>query len=59
MSSFKCLFPDYDLEMLVGFLENLELCHRVNLSGISTNLRSRITHLPINHSEEYLFFHHY
>ena len=38
-SSLQKLFPQYDLEMLVGFLESLEFGHRVNLSGITTNLQ--------------------
>ena len=33
----QSLFPQYN-EMLVGFLQTLELCHRVNLSGVTTNL---------------------
>ena len=37
-STLKQLFPQYNLEMLVGFLQTLELCHCVNLSGIETNL---------------------
>ena len=37
-SSLKNLFPLYDLEMLLGFLETLEVCHCVNLSRITTNL---------------------
>ena len=54
-SSLQQLFPDYDLEMLVGFLETLELCHRVNLSASSTNLVSRETHTS-GDTESYLFF---
>ena len=44
-SSLKQLFPQHNLEMLVNVLEILELCHRVNLSGTSTNLQS-IENLP-------------
>ena len=44
-SSLQQLFSDYNLEMIVGFLEALELCHRVNLSATSTNLMSRETHI--------------
>ena len=33
-STLKQLFPQYNLEMLVGFIQTLELCHCVNLSGI-------------------------
>ena len=39
-STLKQLFPQYNLEMLVGLLQTLELCHHVNLSGIETNLQS-------------------
>ena len=42
-SSLQELFPSYNLEMLISFLENLELCHCVSLSGASTNLKSRST----------------
>ena len=56
-SSLQRLFPDYDLEMLVGFLEVLELCHRVDLSGTSTNLMSRNTHISRSgDAAGYLFF---
>ena len=41
--------------MLVGFLEVFELCHRVDLSGTSTNLVSRETHTS-GDAESYLFF---
>ena len=54
-SSLQRLFPDYDLEMLVGFLEVLELCHRVNLSATSTNLTSKENHVS-GDTEGYLFF---
>ena len=39
-SALQRLFPQYDIEMLTGFLETLDLCHCVNLSGITTNLHS-------------------
>ena len=39
-SALQKLFPQYDIEMLTGFLQTLDLCHRVNLSGIATNLKS-------------------
>ena len=47
-------FPHYNLKMLVDFLQRLELCHRVNLSGNTTILQSIETYL---HKDEcYLFF---
>ena len=55
-SSLKSVFPQYNLEMLVGFLQNLELCHRVNLSGITTNLLSNESSLPSGVDEFFLFF---
>ena len=55
-SSLQRLLPDYDLEMLVEFLEVLQLCHRVNLSGISTNLTGRETHTSDGDTEGCLFF---
>ena len=39
-SALHQLFPQYDIEMLTGFLQTLDLCHHVNLSGITTNLHS-------------------
>ena len=39
-STLKQLFPQFNLDMLVGFLQILELCHHVHLSGIETNLLS-------------------
>ena len=38
-SSLQPLLPRYNLQMLVNFLELLEICHRVDLSGITTNLQ--------------------
>ena len=55
LSSLQQLFPDFSLEMLVKFLEVLELCHHVDLSGTSTNLVNRETH-PSGDTESYLFF---
>ena len=55
-SSLQKLFPTHNLDMLISFLENLELCHRVNLSGASTNLKSRTTHLSTDDKELDLFF---
>ena len=39
-SSLKQLFPQYNHEMLIDFLQIFELCHRVKLSGNTTNLQS-------------------
>ena len=41
-SSLKKLLPQYKikLEMLISLLQRLELCHRVDLSGITTNIQS-------------------
>ena len=56
LSSLKNLFPQYDLKMLVSFLQTLELCHHVNLSGIATNLQRIETPSPSNVEECFLFF---
>ena len=45
-SALKQLFPQYNLEMLINFIQIFELCHRVNLSGITTNLQSIETSSP-------------
>ena len=56
-SSLKQLFPHYNLEMLIDFLQIFELCHRVNLSGSTTNLHSIETSSPASDIEEcFLFF---
>ena len=56
-SALKQLFPQYNLEMLVGFLEKFEVCHRVNWSGSTTNLQSIETSSPSGDKEEcFLFF---
>ena len=55
-SSLKKIFPQYNLEMLVGFLQTLELCHRVNLSGITTNLQSIELSSPGDVDKLFLFF---
>ena len=58
-SSLKILFPQYNLEMLVSFLHTLELCHRVNLSGISTNIQSIGASMASGDAEQedcFLFF---
>ena len=56
-SSLKQLFPHYNLEMLIDFLQIFELCHRVNLSGSTTNLHSIETSSPASDIEDcFLFF---
>ena len=55
-STLKKLFPQYNLEMLVGFLQTLELCHCVNLSGIDTNLLQGIEDCSQRNTEKYFFF---
>ena len=55
-SSLKSLFTQYDLKMLVSFLQTLELCHRVNLSGIATNLQRIKISSPSDVEECFLFF---
>ena len=56
-SALKQLFPQYNLEMLVDFIQIFELCHRVNLSGSTTNLQSIETSSPSGNIEEcFLFF---
>ena len=56
-SSLKQLFPHYNLEMLIDFLQIFELCHRVNLSGSTTNLHSIGTSSPASDIEDcFLFF---
>ena len=40
LSALQQLFPQYNIEMLTGFLKTLDLCHHVYLSGITTNLHS-------------------
>ena len=56
-STLKQLFPQFNIEMLVGFLQTLELCHCVNLSGNSTNIQ-RIEAFSLREDEEerILFF---
>ena len=55
-SSLKQLLPQYKikLEMLISLLQRLELCHRVDLSGITTNIQSLGT--SSIGDECYLFF---
>ena len=55
-STLKKLFPQYNLEMLIGFLQTLELCHCVNLSGIETNLLQSIEDFSQRNKEKYFFF---
>ena len=49
------LFPNYDQDMLVSFLENFEMCHCVNLSGITTNLQDNEA-LPYTSVNDRLLF---
>ena len=39
-SALQQLFPQYYIEMLTGFLQTLDICHRIDLSGIKTNFKS-------------------
>ena len=39
-SALRKLFPRYNINMLNEFLQTLDICHRVDLSGITSNLRS-------------------
>ena len=55
-STLKNLFPQYNLDMLVGFLQTLELCHCVNLSGIETNLLQGIEDSSQRNTEKCFFF---
>ena len=56
-STLKQLFPQYKFEMLIDFLQIFELCHRVNLSGNTTNLQSIEKSSPSGDTEEcFLFF---
>ena len=56
-STLKQIFPQFNLNMLVGFLQNLEFCYCVILSGIETNLQSIETFLCCSNEEErFLFF---
>ena len=53
-SSLQQLLPQYSLQMLVSFLELLEICHRVDLSGITTNLQQ--TGVSSSNDDHLLFF---
>ena len=56
-STLKQLFPQFNLDMLVGYLQTLELCHNVHLSGIETNLLSIETFSYRNGEQDsFLFF---
>ena len=55
-STLKQLFPQYNLNMLVGLLQTLDLCLCVNLSGIETNLQSIETSSCQSDMEKYFFF---
>ena len=53
-SSLKQLFPQYNFEMLIDFLQIFELCLRVNLSDNTTNLQS--IDQTFSPAEDCLFF---
>ena len=56
-SSLQQFLSQYNLQMLVSFLELLQICHRVNLSGITTNLQQIGVSSPDDdHHETLLFF---
>ena len=56
-SSLQQLLPQYNLQMLVSFLELLEICHHVDLSGVTTNLRQiDVSSSDDDHHESLLFF---
>ena len=55
LSTFKQLFPQFNIEILVVFLQTLELCHSVNLSGIETNLLQCIEDVS-QRNQMYFFF---
>ena len=55
-SSLNQIFPQYDLEMLIDLLQGIELCHRVNLSGNTTNLQSIETSSPAAGDIKYFLF---
>ena len=40
VSSLQQFFSQYESNLLVGFMESLEICHQVNLSGITTILQA-------------------
>lgn len=54
-SALAMVFPNYDQDMLVSFLENFEMCHCVNLSGITTNLQDNEA-LPYTSVNDRLLF---
>ena len=56
MSSLTELFPQYNPEMLVELMIRLEFCHRVNLSGMTTNLQPIGTPVSMENSNEVLLF---
>ena len=56
-SSLQQLLPKYNLQMLVSFLELLEICHHVDLSGITTNLQQiGVSSSDDDNHESLLFF---
>ena len=58
IATLRELFPQYRSEMLVGYLESMELCHPVDLSALQdTNLRSNAaTPFPPPSGAFHLFF---
>ena len=50
------LFPQHNLEMLVRFLQTLELCHPVKLSGLETNLTQDVETPHTCIMKKFLFF---
>ena len=56
LSTLKQLFPQFNIEMLVGCLQTLELCHCVNLSGNSTNIQRIEAFLLREDKEDRSFF---
>ena len=56
-SSLQQLLPQYNLQMLVSFLELLEICHHVDLSVVTTNLQKiGVSSSDDDHHESLLFF---
>ena len=54
-STLQQLLPQYNLQMLVTFLELLEICHCVDFSGITTDLK-RICVSSLDDDQEFLLF---
>ena len=57
-SALKRLFPQYSVDMLIGFLKSMKLCEELNKTLLNvpcTNLALRKENLPLN-SDHLLFF---